>query len=155
MRGRRFAGMGVLLVLAGCSCSSVTTIQRPARLTTPPIRTIQKWNPLWCLGNTDDPVPPDWYRPGARDRQWRWQLRNPFHNFTFYVVGVADQPVTRTGLHPAHVFAPGGGWNWAITRARWLPLPFVSYDCTRCRFYAGWRESGNLGLKLNFRDRGP
>ncbi|NBV23489.1 MAG: hypothetical protein EBS05_16415 [Proteobacteria bacterium] len=98
----------------------------------------------------DDPDPPDWYRPGNRCRRVLWQLRNPLHNFTFYVIGVADQPFTRTGKFPEAVFAPDGGWNWAMTRYRWVRLPFVSYNGIWGRFYLGWRERGNFGGKVNF-----
>ncbi len=31
----------------------------------------------------------------------------------------------------------GGGWNWAFARHRFVPLPFVSFDGTFCRFYGG------------------
>ncbi len=115
-----------------------------------PAKVMQKWNPVWWFGNVDDPEPPDWYRPGSANRRWLWQLRNPIHNFSFYVVGVADKPFTRTGRFPEAVFAPEGGWNWAVTRHRWVRLPFVSFNGKVCRFYVGWRERGNLGCKVNF-----
>jgi hypothetical protein len=140
----------ILLALAAAASASETII-RPAKIHTPPIRAAQKWNPLWSLGNADDPTPPDWYRPRSANRRWLWQMRNPLHNFTHYVIGVSDKAVKRTGKYPAHVFAPGGGWNWAFTRARALPLPFVSFDGKWGRAYLGWRESGNFGGKLNFR----
>lgn len=139
---------------AACSAGHQTqTVKRPAKILSPPIRTAQKWNPLWSFANADDPVPPDWFRPGSPNRRWLWQTRNPLHNFTFYVIGVSDKATTRTGRFPSHVFAPEGGWNWAITKHRWLPLPFFSFDGKRSRFYLGWRESGNFGGKLNFKPR--
>ena len=141
--------LGILLITPFAHAAE--TITRPAKVRTPPIRTAQKWNPLWWLSNADEPQPPAWFRPGEAHRRWRWQMRNPLHNFTHYVIGVTDRAVTRTGRFPAHVFAPGGGWNWAFTRARALPLPFVSFDGSRCRFYLGWRESGNFGAKLHLR----
>lgn len=95
-------------------------------------------------------MPPDWYRPGSPHRGWLWQLRNPLHNFTFYVIGIADKPFIRTGKFPNAVFAPESGWNWAISRYGWLRLPFISFNGQRCRFYLGWRERGNLGGKVNF-----
>ncbi len=113
-------------------------------------KVMQKWNPLWWLGNVDDPEPPDWYRPGSANRRWLWQLRNPLHNFTFYVIGIADKPFSRTGRFPAAVFAPEGGWNWAVARHKWVRLPFVSYHGKWGRFYLGWRERGNFGGKVNF-----
>ena len=147
----------LLVVVFLNGCQSVSTVKHPSPA---PAVATQKWNPLWWLGNADDPAPPEWYRPDARGRVVTWQLRNPLHNFTFYVIGVADKPFTRTGKFPEAVFAPDGGWNWAMTRHRWVRLPFVSYNGTGGRFYLGWRERGNFGGKGNFGkipppDRGP
>jgi len=139
----------LLLALTGTSFAA-ETVKRPAKVHAPPIRTVQKWNPLWSFGNVDDPIPPDWYRPGDPRRSASWQMRNPMHNFTHYVIGVTDKDITRTGKYPGAVFAPGGGWNWAFSRHRVAPLPFVSFESARCRFYLGWRESGNFGGKLSF-----
>ncbi len=140
--------------LVACSAGGqMQTIARRAKILTPPIRTAQKWNPLWSLGNADDPVPPEWFRPGSPSRRMAWQMRNPLHNFTHYVIGVTDKDTTRTGKFPTHVFAPEGGWNWAVTRHRCCPLPFVSFEGQRSRFYLGWRESGNFGGKINFKKR--
>ncbi len=143
--------LGILLLT--CAVSGAETVSRPGRVHTPPIRAVQKWNPLWSFGNIDDPSPPDWYRPGKSDRRTMWQMRNPMHNFTHYVIGVTDKDTRRTGRHPTHVFAPDGGWNWAFTRARFCPLPFISYEGSHGRFYIGWRETGNFGGKLNFKRR--
>ena len=144
----------IVCFLAACSTGGQTqTVARTAKILTPPIRTAQKWNPLWSFGNADDPEPPEWFRPGSPGRRIAWQMRNPLHNFTHYIIGVTDKATTRTGKFPAHVFAPGGGWNWAVTRHRWIPLPFVSFEGKCSRFYLGWRESGNFGGKINFKQR--
>ena len=140
----------LLIALAlTATAPAVESIKRPASVLTPPIRRVQKWNPLWSFGNANDPAPPAWYRPNDACRRWLWHLRNPLHNFTHYVIGVSDKPVTRTGRFPGAVFAPDGGWNWAVTRYRWRLLPFISYEGRFARFYLGWRESGNFGGKLN------
>lgn len=118
----------------------------------PPPGGTQKWNPVWWLGNADDPEPPDWYRPYSPFRGVQWQLRNPFHNFTFYVIGVKDSDFIRWGNEPEGVFRREGGWNWCVIQKGWLRLPFVSYEGERMKFYALWREHGNFGLKLNFKD---
>ena len=144
--------LSLIILVAGSVAGEQHTITHPAKILTPPIRTAQKWNPLWSFGNADDPMPPDWFRPGSPSRRMSWQMRNPMHNFTHYVIGVTDKNTTRTGKFPAHVFAPDGGWNWAVTRHRWLPLPFMSFDGKRSRFYLGWRESGNFGGKINFKN---
>ena len=78
--------------------------------------------------------------------KWRW--RNPLHNFTFYVVGIADKDFKRAGKHPAAVFNRNDGWNTAVCKYRWLRLPFVSYKKGKFKFYCGWRERGNFGFKL-------
>ena len=148
--------IGVPVLSLGTACSSVrpgdplyATTVRAGKQKSPPIRTIDRLNPIWWLGNADSPEPPDWYCHGAPDRKWRWQLRNPMHNFTFYVVGLADTPAVRTGRFPTDVFPPDGGWNWAIHRYYCIVLPFVAFDGGWCRFYFGWRERGNLGAKFN------
>lgn len=109
----------------------------------------QKINPAFWAGNLDDPVPPDSYLPGKSGRMRNWYWRNSCHNFTFYVVGIADKQFTRIGRYPAAVFKPSTGWNWAVCKYRWFRLPFVSYHNGRFKFYCGWREHGNFGVKMN------
>jgi len=109
-----------------------------------------KWNPKFWFGNLDDPVPPADYRPADHNRVHKWYFRNPTHNFTFYVIGIADKKFRRAGHHPADVFNPHGGWNYAVCKYKWARLPFVSYQRHKFSFYLGWRERGNFGLKLNW-----
>jgi hypothetical protein len=109
----------------------------------------QKWNPIWWFGNVDTPVPPDWYRPHDPHRKGKWYCRNSLHNFTFYVIGIADKKFERVGRWPSHVFNPEDGWNWAVCKYKCLRLPFISYQKSRFKFYLGWRERGNFGAKLN------
>ena len=111
---------------------------------------LQKWNPVFWAGNMDEPVPPDWYRPEDPRRVGRWHRRNSFHNLTFYVIGVADKEFERTGRYPDAVFNPHGGWNWAVCRHRCVRLPFLSFQRGAFKFYFGWRERGNFGIKLTF-----
>ena len=110
----------------------------------------QKLNALWWFGNADEPVPPPWYRPGKRSRTFLWHLRNPCHNFTFFVMGIGDKPFLRVGKHPANVASPEGGWNVAVCQYKCLRLPFVDYALGRFEFYCGWRNGGNFGMKFNF-----
>lgn len=121
-------------------------------VTVPP--KMQKWNPVWWIGNVDTRVPPPDYKPDDPRRARKYQWRNPGHNFTFYVIGITDKKFTRTGRHPDDVFKPGGGLNWAVSRHRLLLLPFVSYQGRLCSTYFGWRERGNFGIKLNLSWRG-
>ena len=117
---------------------------------TPVIHWYDKCNPVWWLGNDDDSVPPDWYEPDNPHRKRDWFFRNPFTNFTYFVIGVADKDTMRYGRYPKEVGNPHGGWNFAITRRRIIFLPFWDYKNSRMEFYFGWRERGNFGIKLNF-----
>lgn len=108
---------------------------------------------LWKIfGNDDDWPPPDWYMSNKAmwQRKTYWLIRNPLHNFTFYVIGVAGKKTERAGRHPMDVFNPSGGWNWAVTKYKACRLPFISYK-GRIMFYIGWREKGNFGFKLTRR----
>ncbi len=125
---------------------TVKVVPRPGQ---PKIRTLDKLNPIWWFGNIDEPVPPDWYRPDDKHRTTKWRWRNSFHNFTNYVIGVADKPFARSGRYPERNSDPHGGWSFAVARRKLLLLPFFSYQRGRFTAYFGWRERGNFGMKLN------
>lgn len=108
----------------------------------------RKLNPVWWLGNADEPVPPDWYRPGKSFRKLTWHLRNPCHNFDCYVIGISDKRFTVAGRFPSDTFNPNGGWNWTVCRYKCCRLPFLSYSRGRVRAYCGWRTGGAFGLEL-------
>lgn len=112
---------------------------------------------LSCFTNADDPMPPSWFK-ADKPLYWRkilWWIRNPGHDLTFYVLGLADKPFERVAVYPKGapgnlVFRPEGGWYVAVIKYGWLRLPFVSYQGAGLikKFYIGWRERGNLGAKL-------
>jgi len=114
------------------------------------ITTCNKFNPVWWLGNADEPTPPDWYRPNGRMRTFLWHLRNPSHNLSHYVVGVSDKETVRSGRHVKSVAKPGGGWNFCVTKYKHLRLPFIDYHRGKFEFYFGWRVGGNFGIKCNW-----
>jgi hypothetical protein len=121
----------------------------------PVVHTYNKLNPIWWVGNAKEPDAPDWYRPNGCCRELGWWLRNPFSNFSSYVIGVADKPTVRYGCYPGVNSNPHGGWNFAVTRRRIVYLPFIDYKRGRFEFYFGWRKWGNFGMKLNFRQEIP
>ncbi|HLX68603.1 MAG TPA: hypothetical protein VKV04_03155 [Verrucomicrobiae bacterium] len=121
--------------------------QPPAGLSK--IHFYNKLNPVWWLKNQDDPKPPDWYKPDDKHRNFKWSFRNPFHNFNFYVIGVADKKVSRSGRFPDQNSNPHGGWDFEYTRYKFLWFPFMSYHRPKFDFYFGWRERGNFGIKFN------
>jgi hypothetical protein len=114
-----------------------------------------KLNPVWWFKNADAPTPPDWFRPGEKHRVFKWHLRNPFHNFAFYVIGIADKPHIRSGRYPKAVANPNGGWNFAVAKYKGLRFPFVSYSRGEFDFYLGWRKGGNFGIKINYGAQRP
>lgn len=126
---------------------TITITPHPGR---PKIHFYQKLNPVWWFENFDEPVPPPWYRPDDRHRAMKWHFRNPFHNFSFYVIGVADKKIVRSGRYPEKGSNPNGGWSFAVGRHRLVLLPFISYHRGKFNFYFGWRKSGNFGMKFNF-----
>lgn len=162
------ASLAALVLVAGAGCSSVRPVSgnrvvptAAAKPQSPPAKrhinkpkhrpTVgQKLNPVFWFGNLDDPEPPAWYARDDAARGRKWYRRNGLHNFTFYVIGIADREFEQTGRFPGTVFHPHGGWNWTVCRYRWLRLPFISYKSPRVVFYVGWRERGNFGVKLNF-----
>ena len=160
-RTRRLAfWIGILAIgcVAGNAPASVPAASASRQITvtnTITIKSGRKWNPKFWFGNEDDPLPPPDYRPDDRRRVTKWYFRNPTHNFNFYVIGLADKTFRRSGRYPAQVFSPRQGWNWAICKYYWWRLPFVSYQKNSFRFYFGWRERGNFGIKLTFREDAP
>jgi len=144
----------VLLGLGGGACFGAETradVIRNQPKHQPTV--LQKFNPVFWFGNLDDPEPPEWYRRDDPARTGKWYRRNVLHNFTFYVIGIADREFEHTGRFPGQIFHPKRGWNWTVCRAGWLRLPLISYKGRRVVFYIGWRERGNFGLKLNFRTK--
>jgi hypothetical protein len=119
----------------------------------PAIHFYDKLNPVWWAENANEPTPPPWYQPGDPHRDLKWHFRNPFHNFDFYVMGVADKKFTRYGRYPGRNGSPLGGWNLEIVHRRLAFLPFISYERPRITFYLGWRESGAFGIELRLHHR--
>jgi len=121
----------------------------------------KKLNPLWWFGNEDD----GWCSEKDKGMAWwrvrecpngctllcklKWFIRNPMHNFFFYVIGFADEKViTEKGYT---FWNPEGGFNFAIRVPKskpYIKLPFVSYRGTTWEWYIGWRERGNFGFTM-------
>lgn len=131
------------------------TVRAVPRVGQPAIHAGDRMNPVWWFENVDEPNPPLDYRPHDHHRHHMWAFRNSFHNFTSYVIGISDKKFTRSGKYPNDVMNPHGGWNFAVTKYKFLRLPFVSYHRGGFNFYLGWRERGNFGLKLNHRSKRP
>lgn len=119
----------------------------------PTVHFYNKLNPIWWVGNASEPHAPDWYHPDSCCREFQWWLRNPFSNFSAYVIGVEDKKTVRYGRYPDQTSNPNGGWNFAITRRCIVYLPFIDYKRGRFEFYFGWRKAGKFGIKLNFHQR--
>lgn len=107
---------------------------------------------IWALfGNDEDGIYGDLsFNPKCEKSKWlaiKWWFRNPFHNLFFHVWSV-PKPFTSEGDYPKDVFNPNGGWNRIThTGANGKKYRFISY-CGAIKFYIGWRERGNFGIKL-------
>ena len=110
----------------------------------------KKFNPVFWLQNYDRPRPPWDYKPDDPFRICKWYFRNPFHNFDFYIIGIADKTFVRAGRYPDRVFSTDDGWNWAVCKYKFLRLPFVSYWSGQFNFYLGWRNRGQFGFEFKF-----
>lgn len=111
----------------------------------------KKLMPWWWLYNSDDPGPPAWYLPGST-ALWRllaWYLRNPLHNFDFYVIGVADRDYAmRT------VFLSADRQTYqSVIRIGGLPLPFYCYVGKLWTVKVGWQMHGDFQVKINLNNQ--
>lgn len=118
----------------------------------------KKLNPVWAFfGNEDDGMvgPDSWDAPGFLGKKvqaataWRifwWWMRNPMHNFTHYVIGVADREHTYVGAD-----MDSQGLIVAHVVCGKLRLPFVAFNYKGLFSYIGWRPSGGFGIKLIYR----
>ena len=134
---------------AGTNSAKWHSVRVTPRPGLPKMHTYNKLNPVWWVENSDEPVPPKWYKPDDKHRVMKWHFRNPFHNFGNYVIGVADKKFVRSGKYPERNSKPRGGWDFAVARRKLVLLPFISYQRGSFNFYFGWREHGNFGIKLN------
>ncbi len=108
---------------------------------------LKKLNPIWWLGNEDEDYDSKWKPDKSHEwRKFTYALRNPGHNFTFYVIGVADRDYVRYGRDAGQVWNRDGRVNLATIHAGPLRLPFYSRQGKYFDQYFGWREAGNFGI---------
>lgn len=130
---------------------------------------LSKINPLWWFKNDDDPSPPAWYHgadpsvplyqgPAWSDfrRKFYWfVLRNPLHNFMFYVLGLQDKnykvwgkaPVALTDLSGAGL--TGQTWCFILPGGDvWVPRFYYSLVTKLVSFHFGWNFAGALAIRF-------
>lgn len=93
----------------------------------------------------------------------RWGMRNPLHNFSFYIIGSADKANNEVIIaqiqkdrrefftyYPKarHVLCSNGS---SFLLALHGYKPFIAVRLGRVESYFGWRERGNFGIKLRRR----
>ena len=128
------------------------------------------WTSWMIFGNDDDGIfgePANYHEkqsPGLK-KALAWQLRNPLHNFCFYVIGSAQRQNSEfdllkigQGKVEGMQYRGSGQNNFPYeSSCFYLALhggkPFVSLRLVytpkyRSEFYIGWRERGNFGIKL-------
>lgn len=136
----------------------------------------------WCswavFGNDDDGLfgeaPKAHFqtgKPANLSRALAWHIRNPLHNFCFYVIGQAHRrnsgftllklgrrggEVGRYRPVARHVFAEEDT-SLNVALHGWKPFISIRLQYTdhhRGDFYFGWRERGNFGIKCQLLKRG-
>lgn len=111
----------------------------------------------WTLfGNDDDGLfgegPHAHYRPQqspSLGKAFCWTLRNPFHNFCFYVIGSAHRENGKINIIKLQSKLNGSRFLFAFHGGKPFLSLTVNYNPQRKgEFYIGWRERGNFGLKF-------
>ncbi|MBS4167652.1 hypothetical protein [Parachlamydia sp. AcF125] len=140
---------------------------------------IGHWITWTLLGNDDDGIfgeekTADYHpeQPISVTKAISWGLRNPLHNFCFYVIGSAQRKnsewtllkLTKKGMsignyseEAATVFADEGTSFFAGLHGGkpFLSLRLCYFSNYHSDFYIGWRCRGNFGLKLNLLTKRP
>jgi hypothetical protein len=102
---------------------------------------MKKCNPIWWLGNENDPVTlakhDEFYKGRSLwHRKLMWAIRNPFHNFCFFVIGMYDK---KELVNLGETF-PKKGQKWNIC------LPLICYKGEKREWYIGWRKGIAFGI---------
>lgn len=109
------------------------------------------------LGNYNEPNPyPEKRKLEAQQsflhpNLW-WAIRNPFHNFCHYWIGITPIGKMHEWIEPQE-----RGWTRitkpiSLTRSYsyWsrgsIKLPIFNYDNGKVQFYIGWLSRGNFGM---------
>ncbi|MBJ7448913.1 MAG: hypothetical protein JHC93_00980 [Parachlamydiales bacterium] len=129
-----------------------------------------KWATWALFGNDDDGIFGEEITAGnwcdkkiSVKRAAKWAMRNPLHNFNFYVIGSAYKSNSEFAIlslsaeraqlfhyekEGKTVFAGKGTGLW-IGFHGWKPFVSLRINYGRVfEMYVGWRERGNFGLKF-------
>jgi hypothetical protein len=114
---------------------------------------------LWAhwlnpLGNWNEPLPYPKKRKLQAEDQWLppaiwWAIRNPFHNFNHYWIGIVPRNNRYEWYKPEDngwTRHENGNWSWWSKPWR-LILPYYRVDGS-WTFYFGWLSRGNFGIAL-------
>lgn len=133
-------------------------------------KSLVSWLSWSFLGNDDDglygekPTAGEWTceKIGPK-RAFMWWVRNPMHNFTFYVIGSAYKKNSEFVIlkfseeggeflkyhKEARTVFAGSGTSFFLGFHGWKPFISLRLDYgRRLDFYFGWRERGNFGIKF-------
>ena len=85
------------------------------------------------FSNSDEPLAPDWYRPGQPDwwRQICWKFRNPFHDLAY---STFRRPVT----NPRYIFGKSEPFADEVNRS--VVLRFNPFFLKLGPAFIGWRS---------------
>ncbi len=132
----------------------------------------ERLNPIWWFGNVKwTPECPDFYYEAehkGKSMKWAtfvWYIRNPFQNFTHYVIGISDKAdtdeYTIIGRDVDNFFSPTYNLNYWVVKYKWIVLPGMSFwypikkredgninEQLNFHFQIGWKMGGNFGMAL-------
>lgn len=109
------------------------------------------------LGNWNEPLPYPEHRKVEAEQSilppsiW-WLIRNPFHNFCHYWVGITPLGNRYEWLEPElngweRIVGPNDKkWQYSYWKKGNIKLPFWNYEGNSWQFYIGWLSRGNFGI---------
>lgn len=117
------------------------------------------------LGNWNEPLPYPEHRKQQAEQSWLppavwWNLRNPFHNFCHYWVGITPRGQRYEWIDPeekgwVRVKVPAHSlWQYSFwtRKGSKIKLPHWYYNGEEWEFYIGWLSRGNFGMALRKRE---
>ena len=120
-----------------------------------PVTTLNKFNPIWWMGNKDDPITQEkydhlWPDDALWIRKLKWFRRNPLANFRRYVIGFWDKQHiwTRQRWRRTDSGLPINKYEdmWPLPGEKFgICMTFISFYLWGFEGYVGHKPSGEWG----------
>jgi hypothetical protein len=119
-----------------------------------PVTLWNKLNPIWWMGNKDDPITQEKYAGRWSDdalwlRKVKWFFRNPGCNFRRYVIGFWDKQdiwVRQRLRRQDRDDRIGNDDMWPLEGERFaICMPYISFNIGGFKGLLGWKPNGEFG----------